>query len=87
MDINLDTYCSCSNCGQKAGSIRAIGKYVVELYPYVNEGEMKLLCISCMKEELKVDKKIYGDLDSPKKQSNFFEGLKSVYFKSFHLKK
>lgn len=87
MDINLDTYCSCSHCGQKAGTVRAIGKYVVELYPYENEGEMKLLCISCMKEELKVDKKIYGDLEAPKKHGHFFEGLKSMYFKAFHLKK
>ncbi len=86
MDINLDAYCSCSHCGQKAGSVRAVGKYIVELYPHEKENGLELLCISCIKEELKLDKKVYGDLEIPKKRNNFFEGLKSVYIKTFQIK-
>lgn len=86
MDINLETYYSCSHCGQKAGSIRAVGKYVVELYPHETENEFKLLCISCKKEELKSSKRILGDLEEPAKSLHFFEGLKNVYRKAFHLK-
>ena len=86
MEIKLDSYHSCSKCGQKAGSIRAVGKYVVELYPHETEEEFQLLCISCKKEELRLDKRVYGDLEEPKKTVHFFEGLMNVYRKAFQVK-
>jgi len=54
MKINLDIYCSCSHCKKKADTISYDGKHERILCPYETVDEFKLLCIECVKKELKV---------------------------------
>ena len=53
MKINIDKYCSCSHCEKKAGTYSSNGKHEIILYPYETVDEFKLLCIECVKKELK----------------------------------
>ena len=53
MKINLDTYCSWSHIVKKAGTFSSDWKHERILYLYETVDEFKLLCVECVKKELK----------------------------------
>ena len=83
MKIDLNAYCSCSHCGEKAGSYRSMGKYERELFPYESTNDFKLLCIECVKKELKL---INSEIETHKETGSsgaLLASLLNVYRKAF----
>lgn len=85
MNIDLDTYCSCSHCGKKAETNPSMGNNESILYPYETRHDFMLLCIECVKKELK---KINEEIDSHDDTTHsgaLLASFLNVYRKAFPL--
>ncbi len=86
MKIDLDTYCSCSHCGVKATTSDSSDKFQRELYPYETENDFMLLCIDCVKKELKLINSELEAKEHTQKSGHLLASLLNVYRKAFPLK-
>ena len=82
--MELEKIHSCDHCGAVAGKKRPVGNYIVELFPFEQEGELKLLCISCFKYYRKLALKAAMDEERKEEEIGFFTNLKWMYQKAFH---
>lgn len=87
MKIDLNTYCSCSHCGEKAGTNKSMGKFERILYPYETQSDFMLLCIECVKRELKLINSEIETQDDSNHSGALLASLLNMYRKAFPLKK